>query len=505
MHKTSVLRMEETFMAEACGMIKKLLGVILIIPLIFCSCQISPSAYFNRQEFQVKTCLDLTKPEISLKYPEYATLWNDLLVIKAYPESAKYFFHESKITRAIDISEDPPTIKWTLNLDQEVRWFHSITQGIMFGITYQPWQLLALDIENGTILWQHALKGTRFSNETELRYLNTFYTNVQKTSSFSFYTSEQCFYYMDQEGTIVALNLKHGTKEWEYASSETEASLLIVEENSVYFSTYDSNHQQYVYALDAENGTLLWRHQITGNAISDPIPDHINPDKWSLFIPLIASKQLIMLDLSTSLPLALDARTGKKLWSASLEHAPSPAKNLLLFRSYKTIQAFDWSNGKMLWDYPHDENYILKNDFTHDIDQNNFYFVHGKNLIALGLKDGKERWTHNLWNVNEIDPDPDNLKLFFMGTSKKFLHTYSDFGLLSFNKHDGTLSWQLPLEDPEMKGKVGLAYKSPLGVVMEQYPLDGPVPAKHFLPFFPREGDLLVISDARIIRITNLP
>jgi outer membrane protein assembly factor BamB len=204
----------------------------------------------------------------------------------------------------------------------------------------------------------------------------------------------------------------------------------------------------------------------------------------------------------------LDARTGEKLWSASLEHAPSSAKNLLLFRSDKTLHAFDWRNGKMLWDYPLDEDNISKFIITHEIDQNNFYFVQGKYLITLGLKDGKERWTwtNNLWNVNEIEPKSDRLKLFFMGNSKKFLYTYSDFGLLSFNKHDGNLSWQLSLEDPEMKDKVGLAYKSPIdGVVIHQYPLDGPVSSDHFLPFFPRKDGLLVISNARIIRITNLP
>ncbi|HVP69348.1 MAG TPA: PQQ-binding-like beta-propeller repeat protein [Anaeromyxobacteraceae bacterium] len=135
------------------------------------------------------------------------------------------------------------------------------------------------------------------------------------------------------DGSVVALDAKTGSVKWDRKVGrgdypDVNASVQLSRDR-VYVASYGGE----VAALDSANGNLVWETKV-------PLSYKARLDGDLLFV------------VSTSSVLALDAHTGKQVWTAPLEGTPFadpfPLKGLVLVANGKGLLVLDRRNGKKL-------------------------------------------------------------------------------------------------------------------------------------------------------------
>jgi len=173
------------------------------------------------------------------------------------------------------------------------------------------------------------------------------------------------------DGSVFALNTNNGTLLWHYKTGGAVISSPIVVHNTVFVGSKD----HFVYAFNASTGALLWRTR-TGNAVYSS-PQVVN---GTLFVGSV-----------DGFFYALNSSTGAVRWrfnaGGSISTTPAIANNVAyLSSSNGLLFALNTSRGSVLW-----RSLVRGSVFSSPTVVNNIVYVGGSNGFVYAFNDGNGR------------------------------------------------------------------------------------------------------------------
>jgi polyvinyl alcohol dehydrogenase (cytochrome) len=198
-------------------------------------------------------------------------------------------------------------------------------------------------------------------------------------------------------GYIYSLDAKTGCVYWSYQTKGSVRNALSVgpvkgrgnTKYGVYFGDAHAN----VYALDAQDGHLLWTNKVDDHFVARITAAPTLYD-GKLFVPVSSSEEFTAATLdypcctSRGSVVALDANTGEKIWKAYVVDESKPTK-----KNFKGVQLYAPAGGSV-WNSP-----------TVDPARNAVYFGTGDAetepapkttdaIMAVDIKTGKTLWAY---------------------------------------------------------------------------------------------------------------
>ncbi len=265
----------------------------------------------------------------------------------------------------------------------------------------------------------------------------------------------------DTKATVSAFSLADGKKLWEQELKPTRAfedenSLngtgLAVDGKAVYTTTGFGS----VFALDRQNGKILWRHDIN------------TPLRTA---PTVCENKVIVQTLDNQL-VALNAANGTRIWkydvpaedtvlAGSATPACLPEKNLLISGfSNGEIQAFNLDVGYLLWSVSLvDNSHVNLGTDIHAvraaplIDKETIYAVGNSDVTAaIDYRTGEKKWQQSVGGMNM--PWLAGETLFILS---------DNHSLSALNKNNGKILWRIPLlEEYDLKERSDIYLSGPV-------------------------------------------
>jgi polyvinyl alcohol dehydrogenase (cytochrome) len=202
-------------------------------------------------------------------------------------------------------------------------------------------------------------------------------------------------YVTSSSGRVYSLDTQTGCVHWSFDAESGARSAINVgaagDKTAIFFGDDAAN----VYALDAVDGSLLWKHRVDAH-VSARITGATQLLNDVLYVPVAALEEVAAADskypcctFAGSLQ-ALDARTGKVIWVTKLLPAAQP------LRINEAGTQLYGPAGVSIWNSP-----------TIDVQRGLIYVATGNSytdvpaptadaIIAMRLSDGTIEWTHQL-------------------------------------------------------------------------------------------------------------
>jgi RNA polymerase sigma factor (sigma-70 family) len=202
--------------------------------------------------------------------------------------------------------------------------------------------------------------------------------------------------YFTSERGLTAVTPDAGMKEWSFDFACCDGPALVLREKGmVYVGGHDGN----VYALDARTGAQRWTADFLTDAPPDPPnfpgerarmkgtaarPSALASDGETLFLSVFDQCRVV----------ALDAATGKRLWSFQTGgwvygESVATAPHVFFGSQDKAFYCLDKKTGKQVWKY--ETKGRIESGGAVDRDFVYFGSCDGS-VYCLGQSDGKERW-----------------------------------------------------------------------------------------------------------------
>jgi len=276
----------------------------------------------------------------------------------------------------------------------------------------------AINLDNGTEKWRFPEKPNNkvsfyaspaFTEDGQLvigGYDHIFYsinpTNGQQNWTFD--DSAQGYHYISAPLTmeenifapsgdtfLYTLDLA-GNLRWSYETADALWSLPVTDGKTVFLSAMD----HHVYALNPENGNLIWKSEELGGAL---VGNPTLSDKGALYVGTLNSELV-----------ALDTSTGKVLWRTPAEgwvwSGPALDGETLYFGDMEgNVFAVNASNGAVLWQKQTGEAELRAITGTPLVVGDTLYFCSQAGILyAVDKANGNPRWNKVLGG--EIYPGP---------------------------------------------------------------------------------------------------
>jgi len=194
----------------------------------------------------------------------------------------------------------------------------------------------------------------------------------------------------NQNGKMIALNMKDGKEKWSYQTGGSIFSSPAVSKDKIIVGSGDG----YVYCLSAKIGKLIWKKQTGASVLGSPV---VNDDT-------------IFIGSSDHSFYALDLNSGNTIWQfAGLEgpvvSTPLLYRSNVIFGAWdKNLYAVNRTNGKLNWKWNNGSSVINYSPaacipVAHD---GVVYVVAPDRYIsAIDANDGKTLWHNNEATVRE--------------------------------------------------------------------------------------------------------
>ena len=233
-----------------------------------------------------------------------------------------------------------------------------------------------LDAETGEILWR-----TNEMNPDE----GVDYANAWVRSSPAVH--EGRVYFGSWDHHIYCYDAETGEKIWEFETGLIIYSSPAVHDGRVYFGSLDS----YLYALDAETGELVWRFEAEKSSQLDR--ESISESANIAASPAIRDGTVYFTE-NTGNAYALDAEDGTVIWKSDgyglSQSAPAVDDERMYTSRSEDIVALDTETGEVVWSYETQEPIYASNPSVTDeavyMGSNDGY------LYALEPETGNELW-----------------------------------------------------------------------------------------------------------------
>jgi len=235
-------------------------------------------------------------------------------------------------------------------------------------------------------------------------------------------------YFGSSDGNFYALNATNGTLVWKYTAKDFSYSDPIVVGETVYAGSIDGN----MYAFDAIDGSVKWKF------FTDAVGIESSP---------AVSDGVIYFGSNNGYFYALNATTGKLKWkmktSENVSSSPVIANNAVYFASANGIMyAVNTKTGSLIWTYQTGGMIVQSSPAL----SNGVIFIGSRNgyLYALNANDGKLKWKYstNGISMEQARPVVDNGMLYVGGW-----YDVNDFGvagsLLALDEATGKLKWEI--------------------------------------------------------------
>lgn len=247
--------------------------------------------------------------------------------------------------------------------------------------------------------------------------------------------------YISTAGELVALNAADGVKRWS-APIGTVSFARIVDTWDVYESSptvadgavYVGSRDGGIYAFDAKDGTLRWRHQ-TRHVVRAT--------------PAVADGRVYCGSFDGHV-YALEAKSGKLVWDVNTKQPGVPwinvqgscavADGIVYVGSRSTfLFAIEATTGKVLWKHSHDGSWVPSSPAVRDgiayVGQSD-----GNKIVAAD-KDGKTRWKFDSPNETFSSPALAGDTLYVGGNDN--YNMAGKGSLCAVDATTGKLTWKL--------------------------------------------------------------
>ena len=149
--------------------------------------------------------------------------------------------------------------------------------------------------------------------------------------------ANQKIYVGSSDGSVYAINAHNGTQIWKYTTGGAIQSSPLLSGNTIYIGSFD----KYLYALDATTGAFKWKY-LTNAPIRGESP--------------VISNGVVFISSKNAYPdgnvYAIDAATGNLKWSKQISFPTSPVVSggKVFINSFgNSFYAMDENNGSTVW------------------------------------------------------------------------------------------------------------------------------------------------------------
>ncbi|AMA64701.1 Outer membrane protein assembly factor BamB precursor [Candidatus Arsenophonus lipoptenae] len=253
--------------------------------------------------------------------------------------------------------------------------------------------------------------------------------------------ADYAVYAADRQGIVKAINFDSGKILWSIDLSKTVglftnhvsaliSSGLTISGNNIYMGTETGK----VIALNKNNGVVVWKTEVDGEVLSNPI----------------ISNTIVLIHTSNGVLYALDIQNGQIKWSINLEtsifsirgkSSPSIVHGVAIIGSDNgRIVAIMLPQGEIIWQqYISEIHGVTEIDRLHDvnimplidINRNNIFAIaYNGDLVAIDINSSKIIWKREIGSVNDIVGDKKNIYLVDQNDR-----------VLSVRKNDGIILW----------------------------------------------------------------
>ena len=249
-------------------------------------------------------------------------------------------------------------------------------------------------------------------------------------------------YLIDHKGRVTSLNTTNKKKNWQIKPFKTKfRNGKIYLNNNIIFATSGYN---YLSAINAENGSVLWTKKLNSIIISSPI----------------ANKDLLFFITSDNKTYSLNANNGKIIWihegidknTAILGSSEPVFYKNYVFSSYSSgeIYILNQKNGEIGWFYNLNTNRAIDSDFIlNDIDnipiiRNDVVYAVGNGgiMMAIQIKNGNVIWQNNIASISDFWIAADSIYII-----------NNDNKLLALDRISGKIKWYIDLKKKNSKEK----------------------------------------------------
>jgi len=328
-------------------------------------------------------------------------------------------------------------------------------------------KIFALNGENGSILWKRKIGECReccnpFSMLRD-EYSSAFIGDIDNDGK-----KEIILYYNDE---IFALNGEDGSLLWSFQTSSNEAFNLVITDVNT-----DGEHEVittgtggFVYCLKGKDGSLLWSYTtpgIEGWVNSSPTVDDIDND----------GKAEVIFGTKDNKIYALNAEDGSVSWIYDYD-IPEYRWDFTFYSSFsiKDVNGdekpeviantgicyiLNGEDGSLLWSYSGGclwtKPPIVDLDNDGEFELIGFIFMRDKKEIhALNGKDGSDKWVFYIKN-EETTPCPPVVGDIDEDEELEILFLAYDEKLYAIDGRDGSLLWIYEINNPEYEEVCGL-------------------------------------------------
>ena len=245
-------------------------------------------------------------------------------------------------------------------------------------------------------------------------------------------------YVAAREGEVKAFSITNGKRLWSIDLSDHESNLfnrsarlsggIGLGGDTLYIGTENAQ----VFALDATNGDIKWMSKVSGEVLAQPVYD----------------SSLVIVHTSRGELIALDSRSGKKVWNLSNAQpkltlrgsaAPSISQGGVVFgRADGYVAATLLKNGQPLWQVPVSRPFgATELDRLADVDMkpvivNGMVYILGYNgnLLAIDLLKGEVTWSKKYSGFTNLTVSGRDI----------FITDYRGY-VFAINRNDGEQRW----------------------------------------------------------------
>jgi len=298
--------------------------------------------------------------------------------------------------------------KWVMRTSKDVKYSPAVSDSTIFVCCGDMGfgKIYALSADNGVLKWFSDVKEAKLSPKI---HRNTVYVRSRGFSSF-------------EDDFLFAFNISDGNQKWTNRIPITSKESLMIKDNVLFV-----NGGGEINTINAENGTILWKFSVSGDASA----------------PVISEGALYIGNSSQHI-YALNVRDGSLQWkfdipgkyrSTFVAAKPIKSNSSIYVKSQDNIlYALNMVNGNIKWQFK------VGADFEEPVIWNQIVFISSKdtNVYALNAMDGILKWKFHKEGMYDTTPVFEKEKLY--------VDSQDDY-IYALNALDGSMLWKFPIEN----------------------------------------------------------
>ncbi len=317
------------------------------------------------------------------------------------------FHHDSQRTGATPASApSTPSLMWSFNTGATIYSSAAVDGGVVFIATYD-WtnnvgNLYAIDEYTGQQKWVFPTGAPIYASPA---------------------VANGIVYLASRDSFLYAIDASTGSELWRVSNISPLTSSPVVANGKVFYGTWFNRFWAELVALDAYNGTVIWRYQAADDTI--------------ISSPAVRNGR-VFFGQNNGFVVALNETTRAEIWKAAtggnvvVSTAPAIAYGQVFVGTGNKFTALDELTGTQLWTFNTNNN----NATSGAVNGGMVFFGTGRgNVHAANATTGVEIWRYNVGSVVSSSP------ALALGTNTLVVGAHDRY-IYALNMTDGALVWR---------------------------------------------------------------